>query len=178
MHRPLKIFSKISLNLLWNLECRWSDFDPFQYLRGRQQMYMYQSQLADKIRIVFETSNQLCMVTIFCFEKIYHTGNYFTLTRQLHLTTLAFGNGKKNGFTTKWSTRKTHFCLFCRFCPVFYRGQILSVAPLKIFLSGTKFVQLSQTIRICFKSVRDNRKFVLKNSYFASADRPLVKILS
>lgn len=51
MHRPLKIFSKISLNLLWNLECRWSDFDPFQYL-GRQQMYMYQSQLADKIGIV------------------------------------------------------------------------------------------------------------------------------
>ena len=143
------------------MECRWSDFDPFQYL-GRQQMYMYQSQLADKIGIVcLKHQNQICMVKIFCFEKIYHTGNYFTLIRQLHLTTLALVMERRMALQqTDRQEKHIYFCLFCLFCPVFYLGQILSVAPLKIFLSGTKFVQLSQTIRICFKSVRDNRKFV------------------
>ena len=67
--------------------------------------------------------------------------------------------------------QEKHF-LFCRLCPVFYLGHILSVAPLKIALSGTKFVQLWLTIGISFKNVGDNRKFVLKNSYFASVGRP------
>lgn len=54
-----------------------------------------------------------------------------------------------------------------------------------IFVCGT-FEDFPLWDKICtimtnhrhLKSVGDNRKFVLKNSYFASADRPLVKILS
>ena len=49
--------------------------------------------------------------------------------------------------------KKNTFCLFGGFCPVFYPGQMLSTAPLKIVPSGTKFVKSRQTILICLALV-------------------------
>ena len=47
----------------------------------------------------------------FCFEKYYPHWKLLTLIRPLHLTTLAFVNGKNNGFTTNdWQEKLGRLC--------------------------------------------------------------------
>ena len=101
----------------------------------------------DKIKIFFETSKPKVVCWQFLLWKNYPHWKrpHVTPIRLLHLTTLAFVNGKNNGFTTSdW--QEIHLCLFSLFCPV-----ILSVKPLKIVSPGTKFVKSLQTICIFCK---------------------------
>ena len=72
----------------------------------------------------------------------------------LNVITLAFVNGKNNGFTSKWLTRKAHFCLFSRFCPLYY-------VP-GAFYDFYDFLCNKQPFRNCKLALRENLARLLR----------------
>ena len=92
----------------------------------------------------------------FCFEKYYPHWKLLTLIRPLHLTTLAFVNGKNNGFTTNdWQEKHISVYLVnfaCTSC------------------LGQNFSKCNKPS--VFVKVGDDSKIVQINSFFISADRP------
>ena len=97
------------------------------------------SVLEDKLELSLKYLNQKMYGENFCFEKIICRENFSLLTG-CHYYCL---NGNKKGFTTekKMIDKEDTFSFIHSILSSFNPGQILSMVPLKIVSSGTKFVK-------------------------------------